>query len=350
MASKYFYHDKPLFGLEVNQTGLRAMALDKKRRVIGYGALDLDPTKLEESMLKNTDYLSKHISELMKSRIIGHLPSNRVVLSVPTARAFTRSISLPTSAEENLLEALQLESEQYIPVPASELYIDHQIISRKKDSLEVLMCAVPQRLVNTLVQACVDARLEPALVEPAVLSLARVIGITEEGHLPTVIVDIGAASSDIAVLDSSIRVTGSAPVGGHTFTLSLSKQLKIELEEAHQLKIHSGLGTGPKQEKIKKALKSNLDHITTEVRKVLRYYNERIGAPTKIEQVVIVGSGSNVPGISDYFTEALMLPARAGSPWHVLDFGKLAQPNRAFQPRYVTAVGLGLVRPEDIWA
>lgn len=349
MTSKLFYRDRPLFGLEISQTGLRTMAFDKKRKVLGYGNLDLDPVKLEESMNKETAYLGDSIKELLDKKIIGHLPGNRVALSAPTSRTFSRTLSLPLSAEENLLEAVQLESEQYIPVPLSELYMDSAIIARGKDNLEVLLCAVPKRIVNALVGACQTARLEPVLVEPAIISLGRLIDETEEGHLPTVIVDIGAASTDIAVHDQSIRVTGGAPVGGHTFTLGISKQLKLSLDEAHQLKVRSGLEIGPKQEKIKRALKPHLDQVITEVRKVIRYYTERIGSKTSIEQVVILGSGSNMPGIGDYFTEELMMPARVGSPWQHMNFGKLTQPTKTFRSRYMTASGLALVHPEEIW-
>jgi type IV pilus assembly protein PilM len=350
MSTKLFYRDRPLFGLEVSQTGLRAMALDKKWHVLGYGSIDLDPTKLEESLTKHTSFLSEGISSLLSHKIVGHLPTDRVAVSVPTARAFNRSLILPTSAESDLLEAVQLEAEQYIPLPQSELYIDFEIIKRHKDTLEVLLSAIPKRLVDTLVQACHQANLQPILIEPSMLSLIRLSNLLEEGHLPTIIVDIGAASSDIAVYDTSIRVTGSAPVGGHSLTLTLSKKLNLSLAEAHKLKVMSGLSIGPKQDKIREALAPQLNEIVMQIRKISRYYTERIGNKIKIEQVIIVGSGSNVPGLGDYFTESLLMPSRIGSPWQALHFGHLKQPSPAFRARYITATGLALARPEAIWA
>jgi type IV pilus assembly protein PilM len=350
MSGKLFYRDRPVFGLEIGQTGLHAMSLTKKRKVLGYGNVDLDPAKLEESLIAKNDYLSDGIKDLLDNKIIGRISSSRVVLSAPTARTFTRSLTLPVSAEENLLEAVQLESEQYIPVPISELYMDFSVIARTKGTIEVMMCAVPKQLVDALVTACQKAHLQPVLVEPAILSLARLIHITEEGHLPTIIIDIGAASSDIAILDKNIRVTGGAPVGGHTFTLAISKQLNLSLDEAHQLKVRSGLGIGAKQENIHQAVKPQLDKIITEVRKVIRYYTERIGATSKVEQVVIVGNGSNMAGIGDYFTETLVMPARIGSPWQLMDFGKLAEPSHTLRARYMTASGdlemINLLAPE----
>ncbi len=85
------------------------------------------------------------------------------------------------------------------------------------------------------------------------------------------------------------------------------------------------------------------------MRKVIRYYAERIGSKSKIEQVIIVGSGSNMPGIGDYFTESMMVPVRIGSPWQLMNFGKLMHPTETFRSRYATASGLAMVQPEEIW-
>ena len=64
------------------------------------------------------------------------------------------------------------------------------------------------------------------MIEPGINSVARVLESTEEGHLPTLIVDIGPASTDIAVLDNrAIRVSGGLGIGGNTFTLEIAKKL-----------------------------------------------------------------------------------------------------------------------------
>lgn len=347
--NKLFFRDKPLFGLEISQTGLRAIALDSKQQVTSYGHLDLDPNNIEESLNRPGDFLPQNITQMLNRHMSGHLPSNQVALSVPTSKTFSRSLTLPLDAEAHLLDAVQLEAEEYIPVPNSELYIDYQLIARHKDRLEVLMCAVPRRTVDSLLDACARAKLEPVLIEPAIISLARLISRTEDGQLPTIIVDVGASSTDIAILDQTIRVTGSAPVGGQTFTLSIAKHLKIPLEQAHEIRVHEGIGFGSRQAKIKPAVTPLLDQIITEIRKIIRYYAERIGSTSKIEQVVIVGNGSNLVGMGDYITEGLLLPARIGSPWQSLTYDKVAELPRPFRPRYITAIGLGMIDPEVIW-
>lgn len=348
--AKLFYRDKPIIGLDISQTGIKVMSVDpNKWLVTGYGSIDLDPAKVQTSLDGDNDYLGENLRTLLKDNLIGSLPSNHAVLGIPTGRTFSRTFTIPTSAEKTLKDAVEIEVDQYIPIPMNLLYIDYEIISRTKEELTILMSAVPQTLVDGCLKVARDAGLNVAMIEPGISAVARLLETTEEGHLPTVIVDIGPASTDIAVLDGSIRVTGGIGIGGNTFTLSIAKKLGVALENAHQLKVLNGLSAGPRQAKIQTALKPNLERIIAETRKVIRYYNERISDDRKLEQVLVVGGGSNIPGIGDYFTNELIMPARVASPWQKLDFGKLPQPAKQFRPRYITVAGLASVQPRSIW-
>lgn len=348
--SKFFYKDKPVIGLDISPTSIKLMAVDtKKWTVLGYGSIDLDPTKLQQSMDTDGKYLGEQLQLLLKKKTIGHFRSNHVVMSVPTTRTYSRSVTIPRELKGSILDAVKLEAEQYVPVPLNQIYLDYEITKQDKDSTTVLLCAVPQKTVDTCVDAATRAGLRVVMVEPGMSSVARLLKSTEEGDLATVIVDIGAASTDVAILDGSIKVTGGIAIGGNTFTLDISTKLGVTLEKAHQLKVLNGLGPSPKQKDIKAALEPNLKRVTAEVKKIIRYYSERVTDARKIEQVIIVGGGSNIPGIGDYFTDSIVLATRVASPWQVLNFGKLPQPARQFKARYITVAGLACVKPKEIW-
>lgn len=349
--AKLFYQDKPIIGLDISQTGIKVMAVDSKKwLVLGYGSVDLDPAKVQKSLEAGDAYLADNIASLLRDKVIGQLPSDETVLSVPTSRTFSRTFSVPAKAESTLADAVEIEVDQYIPIPMGSLYVDYNVIERTKEQLTVIMSAVPKTLVDSCLDATRAAGLQPIMVEPGINAVARVIEAAEEGHLPTLIVDIGPASTDIAVLDGgAIRISGGLGIGGNTFTLDIAKKLGVALENAHQLKVLNGLSAGPRRAKITAALQPSLQRISTEVRKVIRYYNERISDDRKLEQMIIVGGGSNVPGIGDYFTNELVMPARVASPWQKLDFGKLPQPNKQFRPRYITVAGLASIDQKDIW-
>ena len=349
--SNLFYHNSPIIGLDISQTGIKVMSLEpKKWQVLGYGSMDLDPAKMQQTLdSDNENYLTKSLARLLEKQIVGSLSGKQVVIGVPTGRSYSRTFSIPLKAKSSLQDAIELEVDQYIPVPMDSLYVDYEIIEQTKDTLTAVMAAVPKKVINTCITAVEQVGLLPVMVEPSINATARVLKRTEGADLSTLIVDIGTTDTDIAVLDGNvIRVTGAAPVGGNTFTLSIAKKLGVELENAHQLKVLNGLSAGPRQAKIKAALDPSLKRIVAEILKVIRYYNERLTDKRKIEQVLIVGGGSNVPSIGDYFTDALVMPARAASPWQDLNFGKLAQPGKQYRSRYIAVAGLASIKHEDI--
>lgn len=350
--SKLFYKDKPIAGLDISSTGLKIMSVDAKKWLVnGYGSVDLDPLKVKDALeIEGNTYLTDNIKLLLSENIIGNLQTNRVAVAVPTVRSFSRTFTLPASTEKNLHDAVMLEADQYIPIPSSTLYIDYQIVERNKQEITILMSAVARVIIDNVVASIEAAGLQPVFIEPSITAVGRLLASTEQGDLPTVIVDIGPASTDIAILDrGTIRVTGGLAIGGNTFTLEIAKKLGVALENAHQLKVLSGLNAGPRQEKLSAALNPTLDRILAEVQKVMRYYNERINDQRKLEQLLVVGSGSNLPGIGEYFTNQLVMPARVASPWQKLDFGKLQEPPKQFRSRYITVGGLAIISPRSIW-
>ena len=352
MGSKLFFQDQPVIGIDISQTSIKMMSIDTKHwSVTSYGSVDLDPTKALKALEGDPAYFTESIKTLLNEKRFGKLPSNHVILSVPSNKTYSRTFSIPVKNIKNIQDVIALEVEQYIPVPLSQLYLDYQILDKTKELISVQLCAVPQTIVDTCVAAANAADLRVVMVEPGINAIARLLSFTEDGTLPTVIIDIGPALTDIAVLvNEVVQVSGGVSVGGNTFTLDIAKKLKIPLENAHQLKVQHGLNVSPSQAKIQAALDSSLKQIVAEIRKVMRYYTERISSDIKIEQLIVVGGGSNIPGLGDYFTNSLMMPARVASPWQILNFGSLEEPARQFKARYITVAGLACTNPKEIYA
>lgn len=349
--SKLFFKDKPVVGLDISQTGIKVMAIDiKSRAVLGYGSLDLDPSKLQNALdSSDNTYLVDNLRALMADKIIGRLPSDHIALSVPTNRTFSRTFSVPKEQESHIADAVTVEVDQYIPIPSDTLYVDHDIIDRTDKELIVNMSAVPRLLVDNCLDAIREVGLTPVFIEPGINATARLLEATENATLTTLILDIGTTSTDIALLDkSAIRISGSVSVGGNTFTIAISEKLGMSLEDAHKLKITNGLMNGPRQSQLKAALDPHIQRIVTEIRKVIRYYSERMDRECKVEQVLIVGGGSDMPAIGDYFTDSLVMPARVASPWQDINFGKLPEPAKQFRPRYISVAGLASVPKDEV--
>jgi Tfp pilus assembly PilM family ATPase len=187
------------------------------------------------------------------------------------------------------------------------------------------------------------------ILETTISSSSRLVTNAESNDIPTILIDFGSVSVDITILDKQIIVTGTVAGGGDTFTELISKKLDISKQVAHTIKTKYGLSVSKKQKDIQDALEPILASLTKEVKKMVRYYEERTGAENKIGQIITMGGGANMPGLAEHLTDELRMPARMCNPWHNLDFGKLQPPNEIEKSMYVTAAGLALLNPSEIW-
>jgi type IV pilus assembly protein PilM len=350
--NELLYKEQPIVGLEFSQSGFRMMSINTQNwQVLGYGAADINVGKSLRNL--NEDDIAK-LAKVLKSLTLEHIIGNinphrsHAAISIPAGLTYTRLITLPKEAEENLVEAIQLEAEQYIPIPAAELYIDYEVVFSDKDKLNVLMCACPSKVVDTMLAIVEEAGLKPVHIEPSTMSVARLLSATESGDLPSLIVDIGESDTDIAVLDKTIRVSGTLDVGDGALINGLMKKLSIDKQAAIQVKNLRGLSAGHQRPKILASIEDSLLEIVSEIQKTLRFYAERMSSEKSIQQVLIIGEGSSMPGIGEYFTDKLMLPARVASPWQELHFDHISAPQKQLKPLLSTAAGLALVKPKDV--
>jgi type IV pilus assembly protein PilM len=352
MNETYFYQDKPVFGLDIGFSSLKVMQISwqgKRQVVSGYGVCVFDPDAIEDGVIVDPEKIAKSAFELFNKQLIGDVTTRRVVVAVPAARTFTRTVTLPLLKEKDLDEAVRLETEQYVPVPLDELYVDYEVINKTEKELEIIAVAIPRKIVDSYVRLTKLLGLEIVAVETTIAAASRLFKQAEQSDVPTVLIDLGSLSSDITIYDKGLIVTGTAAGGGDSFTHAIADELKVTHEEAHVIKTKYGLGLSKKQKEINSSLAPILDQMLKEIRRMIRYYEERSGTERKIGQVVTMGGGANMPGLSEHMTNLLRLPVRMCDPWQHLDFGDMQPPNTVEKSMYVTVSGLALTDVKEIF-
>lgn len=350
-TTTYFYQDKPIFGLDIGYNSFKVMQVDSRGnqpRIIGYGVGDFDSGAMKNGVIVDYESMAKSAVDLFKHRLIGDITTRRVAVAVPSARTFDRAIKLPKLNENELADAVRLEAEQYIPVPVDELYIDYEIIRQDEKEVELFAVAVPKKIINSYMVFLRLIGLEPVAIETSIGAATRVFLQSEKSDEPTVLIDFGSLSTDITIYDKTDIVTGTVAGGGDDFSSRIADKLDVSPKEAHIIKTKYGLSVSKKQREITEALKPDLDQLFKEIRRMLRYYEERYGSAHKVNQIVTMGGGANMPGLSAYMTDNLRLAVRMSDPWHNLHFAKLQPPSPAERALYVSVTGLSLLRPKEI--
>lgn len=341
-----FYLDKPVFGFDLGFNSIKLMQIDtdvKPNKVRGYGYGSFDNKAVRDGVIVDPESIAQVTYDVITKNLVGTIDTRRIAAALPASRTFSRVLTLPNMAKSDLDAAVRLEAEQYIPVSSDDLYIDYEVAEAGKDEVEILVVAAPRKIVDSY-QVLFDLLgLEPVLMETTIAASSRMVMHAEATDLPTLIIDFGSVSTDLSISDSVIRVTGTVNEGGDTISQGIAKQLGVTPRQAQTIKTKYGLGPSRRQKEITKAVQPMLDKMVAEVKKMVRFYQERSDKERKLEQVIILGGGANMPGLSDYLTDKIRLPTRVCNPWINLEFGSIQPPHQLEKTLYATAAGLSLV-------
>lgn len=349
-------HGESVFGLDIGYSSLKVMEVDtsskdKKPRVLGYGVASYPSDSINNGVIIKPEVLAKSMYDLFSSGLVGKIDSKKVACTVPTSRTFSRQMALPPMDDKDLGQAVQLEAEQYIPLHPNELYIDYEVSSRTNQGVSLLMVAVPKNIVDSYMRLIESVKLEPLILEPTINAVARIFNLAETGPAqPSILIDFGAVSTDMAVVvNNSMSVVNTVQGGANNITAQIAKQLKVSQDEAFNIKNEYGINYSDKRDQIRQAVQPILDSQVREIQKIIRYYEERVGSSgAKINQIVTIGGGATMPGLSEYISKELNLSARMLDPWQKLDFGQLPLPADSDRSMYITVSGAAVIDPEEL--
>lgn len=349
----YIFRSKPLFGIDIGKGTIKAVQLDHQNsshpRLVGYGTTTFAEAAIEDGVIVKPELIAEAAQTLFAKNLVGDITSIRAALTIPSYRTFTRSMQLPSLKKHELSEAVRLEAEQYIPLSLDELYLDYTVLARSKSGTEILAVAVPRAIVDSYMELSAIMGIETVLIESTMSALGRLFSRDAQSDVPSVIIDFGSLSADISIYDKGIVTTGTVAGGGQLFNQAIEKQLKVSSAEANIIKTKYGLGRSRRQAEIQAALEPILQKITTEIKRLVRYHAEHSGVDRPITQVITLGGGANVPGLSDYFTSNLRLAVRALDPWQNIDLNGLQPPALRDRPMFASVIGLGLAPPKEVF-
>jgi len=354
--SKLTYTDKPVFGFDIGRSSIKIMQVDAsakgKSKVVGYGTTFFDPKAIQKGVIVDFEAVAKATKELFDTQFVGTLTTKRVAFSIPNEYSFSRVLSLPRMNAKELRAAVLSEASRTIPMKNEELYIDYEIGAEVSGNLqEIQLVATPRSIVDSFMTLSNILDLEVALVETNIAAVSRIVTHAEGYDIVSLIIDLGSTAADLSIYDgTTVRITGTADCGSEDITAMIAKKLTVSITQAHTIKTRYGIEPSKKQGEILDSIKPELDKLLGEIRKMIRYYDERAAEGLEIGQIIILGGGANLPGLSGYITNQIRIPTRLCDPWQNITFGGLQAPHQLETTLYTTAAGLSLAPVEELTA
>jgi type IV pilus assembly protein PilM len=336
---------KTHFGLDIGTTSIKVVALKKEGKSLSLDAIALSPL-LSSGLLSESPVDQKVVADSIKSILNqAGLKEREVNLAIPESSVYTKILQMPQLSDQELAAALRWEMEQYIPMPIDKVRTDWQILQKSKSgdkTMDVLLVAAPLSTIQKYESVLAFANLTPAAVETEIISVHRALHPLVS-TMPSVIVHLGASSTDVAVIkDGQLNIVFSIGVGGLAITRAIALDLGIDNKQAEDYKKAYGLTKDAFQGKIGKSLYPIIESIVGDIKKVMLSYKQN-NNNEEIQQVVLSGGNAMLPGLDVFLTNTLNAQVVIGNCWSVNSIQNVPDQVMADFSRFSVVVGLAML-------
>lgn len=242
------------------------------------------------------------LSELL---VQAELKGASVVVALPGRDVFPRFIPLPPVEKKRIAEIVRYEARTQMPFPIEEVVWDFQPVSGMSppgEEVEVAFFAVKKATVYSFLTNLRLAHVVPDLVEITPLALYNFLTYDREFGAATVVIDVGAANTDLVIIDAERYWTRSVAISGNDISRALQEKYQISFEEAENLKRKAA--TSRQAEKIFGAMRPIVDDLLGEIQRSIGYYKAQ-ARNVRIENVILLGNSFKLPQLVEYFRRSL---------------------------------------------
>src|SRR3989344_2364712 len=224
-------------GVDIGSTSIKIVELkevNKAPELVTYGLAELPIDKAPGDSETNIADIAATITATCEK---AGAKSKQAFAALPTYSVFTSIISLPKMSKSELKSAIHWEAKKVMPLPIEEMILDPQILDEPgpNGTMKVLLTGAPKTMVERYLKIFQRTGLMLLGLETEGFALVR--SLVGRDKAPTMVIDLGASSTDILVIDNNIPfLNRSIDVGGLHVTKAISRSLNVSLARAEQFK------------------------------------------------------------------------------------------------------------------
>jgi type IV pilus assembly protein PilM len=339
-------------GLDIGSTAVRAVEMTgNPLTVVRASQVALPRGAVEGAEVRDPAAVADALRKLWAD---GGFKNRRVWLGVGNQRVVVREIALPYLPENELRSSLGFQVQEFIPMPVEEAVLDYHVVEEfeqeERRMLRMLLVAAQRTMVDQVVQAVTEAKLEPLGLDLTPFSLVRSIGGTDapldlgSGQAEEAIVDVGAHVTNIVVhARGDTRFVRILPSGGRDVTQAIARTAGLDEDVAERLKRGVLVDDAPSPQEVRGPALQRAAAFVDEVRSSLEFYSTQ-SRSARIGKVFVTGGGSRLEGLFDLLRQRIPVTVEPGAVLghipHSLD------PEDAAAAEPLLAVAIGLALPE----
>jgi type IV pilus assembly protein PilM len=331
------------WGIDIGRSAIKGVLLRKTSTGLELTKVDYEPLEVrpgasdaeKDAAMRNA--LSAFLS---RNRIRGE----KVFISIPGHTVFNRLLRVPPVEGKKLASSIRFEAQQQIPFPIEDVVWDYQKLPRDAasgDDWEVNLFAVKKDFIAKTLHNIGVVELEVDGIQVCPMALFNYFRYDRNLRGANVLIDMGADSTDLILIDADKTFIRNIPIAGNQITKHLEEKFKIPFAEAEKLKLKS---TGTKQaQKIFKVMKPSLGEMTAEISRSMGYYTSQV-PDVNFRDAFVIGNASQLVGLERFLSDALELKVRTVERFERISIAGTVDMeifNDNF-PAFIVALGLGI--------
>ena len=315
----------------------------------GLAELGIEP----DSEADPSAYIVSTLRDLMRERGIRPAP---LLMTLSGQAVFPRFVKLPPVARDKILAMIQYEAEQNVPFPIGEVVWDYQLVGNADAGEQnVMIVAVKTENVVSLTDCVLAAGLEPEIVDVASLALYNCAAYNYPGlEGCTMVLDIGARSTNLVFIEEGRIFSRSIPVAGNTITQEIAKSFQVDFRTAERMKrehsfvalggVYAGAGDET-ADRVSKVIRNVVTRLHAEVNRSVNFYRSQQSGSVPA-RVLLTGGSSIIPHMDTFFREKLKVDVDYLNPFVNVAVGGRASPEKVGEEFFALGevVGLALRR------
>ena len=255
----------------------------------------------------------------------------KVALSVSGQMVFPRFAAIPAAGGDDKFEQMvRYEIEQNIPFPIDEMVCDRQVLGDAENGdKQVMIVAAKIDQIEAITSAVASVGFSPEVVDAAPIALTNALRFGRADDGCVVLLDIGAKTTSLVIVEGDKIYNRSIPVAGNTLTKDIATALGCSQEEAEQLKVEKGyvsMGGVTEDEdevadRVSKVCRAVLTRLHAEISRSINFYRSQQGGsmPSKL---YLSGGSSLLPQLDVFFSESLRLEVEYFNPFERIGVGQ----------------------------
>jgi len=293
LGEKFFSNKFPMIGIDISDTSIEFMQLTSglgRPKIKANFRLELEPGLINNGRISDINKLAEILQAAFNKE---SFKSHSCLLSLPDKETYFLNLK-----GQNLAEEITRLAQENLPVDLSQCYYDYLMINDN----EAFFVAATKEIIKQYINLFELANLKLEVIDFESACLARALLKQKELKQPVFIIDLGAKSTDVILLDQrGFKDQTNFAIGGYFLSQKIAESLQKDFALAEKIKVEKGIKIeGLDLEPI---LTEMLAPLITEIKKMSSEYETE--DQLKANTIILAGGSSLLKGIKEVLMKNL---------------------------------------------